>query len=85
MKKFEHVYQEAELIKRFLLGEMSEAEQAKLNERLAASPELRKVVEQLQEESHLKGAFDEYKSYSSKKAYQEIGRASCRERVFRSV
>lgn len=38
MKKFEHVYQEAELIKRFLLGEMSEAEQAKLNERLAASP-----------------------------------------------
>lgn len=72
MKKFEHVYQEAEQIKRFLLGEMSEAEQAKLNERLAASPELRKVVEQLQEESHLKGAFDEYKSYSSKKAYQDF-------------
>lgn len=72
MKKFEHVYQEAEQIKRFLLGEMSEAEQAELNEQLAASPELRKVVEQLQEEGHLKGAFAEYKSYSSKKAYQDF-------------
>lgn len=29
-------------------------------------------MEQLQEESHLKGAFDEYKSYSSKKAYQDF-------------
>ena len=77
MNKFENIYQDAALMRKFLLGEANEAERKELEKRLAECPDLKKVYEQLQNGETLKAAFGEYKDYSSKKAYhsflQKIG------------
>ena len=84
MKKFENIYQDAALMRKFLLGEANEAERKELEKRLAECPDLKKVYEQLQNGETLKAAFGEYKDYSSKKAYQsflqKIGRMEKKER-----
>lgn len=72
MKKFENVYQDAALMKKVLLGEANEAEQLELEKRLAECPDLQKVYEQLQNGETLRVAFEEYKNYSSKKAYESF-------------
>lgn len=72
MKKFENVYQDAALMKKALLGEVNEAEQQELEKRLAECPDLQRVFEQLQNGETLRVAFDEYKNYSSKKAYESF-------------
>lgn len=72
MKRFENVYQEAALMRRVLLGEADEAEQQELEKRLAESPDLRKIYEQLQNGETLKTAFEEYQNYSSKEAYRSF-------------
>ncbi|WP_349906814.1 FecR domain-containing protein, partial [Bacteroides caccae] len=77
-------YQDAALMRKFLLGEANEAERKELEKRLAECPDLKKVYEQLQNSETLKAAFGEYKDYSSKKAYQsflqKIGRMEKKER-----
>lgn len=90
MKKFENVYQDAALMKKALLGEANKSEQQELEKRLAECPDLQKVFEQLQNGETLRVAFEEYKNYSSKKAYesflQKIGQtepAIKKPRVFR--
>ncbi|WP_346990363.1 FecR domain-containing protein [Bacteroides caccae] len=84
MNKFENIYQDAALMRKFLLGEANEAERKELEKRLAECPDLKKVYEQLQNSETLKAAFGEYKDYSSKKAYQsflqKIGRMEKKER-----
>ena len=84
MNKFENIYQDAALMRKFLLGEANEAERKELEKRLAECPDLKKVYEQLQNGETLKAAFGEYKDYSSKKAYQsflqKIGRMEKKER-----
>lgn len=70
MKELKNVYQDAALMKKALSGETDERELKELEQRLAESPELRKIYSQLQETENLKVAFDEYKHYSSKEAYQ---------------
>ena len=84
MNKFENIYQDAALMRKFLLGEANEAERKELEKRLAECPDLKKVYEQLQNCETLKAAFGEYKDYSSKKAYQsflqKIGRMEKKER-----
>ena len=84
MNKFENIYQDAALMRKFLLGEANEAERKELEKRLAECPDLKKVYEQLQNGETLKAAFGEYKDYSSKKAYQsliqKIGRMETKER-----
>lgn len=72
MKKFENVYQDAALMKKALLGEVNEAEQQELEKRLAECPDLQRVFEQLQNGETLRVAFEEYKNYSSKKAYESF-------------
>lgn len=72
MKKFENVYQDAVLMKKALLGEANESEQQELEKRLAECPDLQKVYEQLQNGETLGVAFEEYKNYSSKKAYESF-------------
>lgn len=72
MKKFENVYQDAALIQKALLGEANESEQQELEKRLAKCPDLQKVYEQLQKGETLRVAFEEYKNYSSKKAYESF-------------
>ena len=72
MKKFENVYQDAALMNKALLGEANEAEQQELEKRLAECPDLQKVFEQLQNGETLRVAFEEYKNYSSKKAYESF-------------
>lgn len=72
MKKFENVYQDAALMKKALLGEANESEQQELEKRLAECPDLQKVYEQLQNGETLRVAFEEYKNYSSKKAYESF-------------
>lgn len=72
MKKFENVYQDAALMKKALLGEANESEQQELEKRLAECPDLQKVFEQLQNGETLRVAFEEYKNYSSKKAYESF-------------
>lgn len=78
MKKSENIYQDAALLKKFLLEEANEAEREELEKRLAECPDLQKIHEQLQNGEALKTAFGEYKKYSSQKAYQsflrQIGR-----------
>lgn len=84
MNKFENIYQDAALMRKFLLGEANEAERKELEKRLAECPDLKKVYEQLQNGETLKAAFGEYKDYSSKKTYQsflqKIGRMEKKER-----
>lgn len=84
MNKFENIYQDAALMRKFLLGEANEAERKELEKRLAECPDLKKVYEQLQNGETLKATFGEYKDYSSKKAYQsflqKIGRMEKKER-----
>ena len=84
MNKFENIYQDAALMRKFLLGEANEAERKELEKRLAECPDLKKVYEQLQNGETLEAAFGEYKDYSSKKAYQsflqKIGRMEKKER-----
>ena len=84
MNKFENIYQDAALMRKFLLGEANEAERKELEKRLAECPDLQKVYEQLQNGETLRVAFEEYKNYSSKKAYesflQKIGRMEKKER-----
>ena len=84
MNKFENIYQDAALMRKFLLGEANEAERKELEKRLAECPDLKKVYEQLQNGETLKAAFGEYKDYSSKKAYQsflqKIGRMEKKKR-----
>ena len=84
MNKFENIYQDAALMRKFLLGEANEAERKELEKRLAECPDLKKVYEQLQNGETLKASFGEYKDYSSKKAYQsflqKIGRMEKKER-----
>ena len=84
MNKFENIYQDAALMRKFLLGEANEAERKELEKRLAECPDLKKEYEQLQNGETLKAAFGEYKDYSSKKAYQsflqKIGRMEKKER-----
>ena len=84
MNKFENIYQDAALMRKFLLGEANEAERKELEKRLAECPDLKKVYEQLQNGETLKAAFGKYKDYSSKKAYQsflqKIGRMEKKER-----
>ena len=84
MNKFENIYQDAALMRKFLLGEANEAERKELEKRLAECPDLKKVYEQLQNGETLKAVFGEYKDYSSKKAYQsflqKIGRMEKKER-----
>ena len=72
MKKFENVYQDAALMQKALLGEANESEQQELEKRLAKCPDLQKVYEQLQKGETLRVAFEEYKNYSSKKAYESF-------------
>lgn len=72
MKKFENVYQDAALMKKALLGEANESEQQELEKRLAECPDLQNVFEQLQNGETLRVAFEEYKNYSSKKAYESF-------------
>lgn len=72
MKKFENVYQDAALMKKALLEEANESEQQELEKRLAECPDLQKVFEQLQNGETLRVAFEEYKNYSSKKAYESF-------------
>ena len=72
MNKFENIYQDAALMRKFLLGEANEAERKELEKRLAECPDLKKVYEQLQNGETLKAAFGEYKDYSSKKAYESF-------------
>ena len=48
MNKFENIYQDAALMRKFLLGEANEAERKELEKRLAECPDLKKVYEQLQ-------------------------------------
>ena len=72
MKKFENVYQDAALMKKALLGEANKSEQQELEKRLAECPDLQKVFEQLQNGETLRVAFEEYKNYSSKKAYESF-------------
>ena len=72
MKKFENVYQDAALMKKALLGEANESEQQELEKRLAECPDLQKVYKQLQNGETLRVAFEEYKNYSSKKAYESF-------------
>lgn len=72
MKKFENVYQDAALMKKALSGEANESEQQELEKRLAECPDLQKVFEQLQNGETLRVAFEEYKNYSSKKAYESF-------------
>ena len=72
MKKFENVYQDAALMKKALLGEANESEQQELEKRLAECPDLQKVFEQLQNGETLRVAFEEYKNYSSQKAYDSF-------------
>lgn len=72
MKKFENVYQDAALMKKALLGEADESEQQELEKRLAECPDLQKVYEQLQNGETLGVAFEEYKNYPSKKAYESF-------------
>ena len=67
MNKFENIYQDAALMRKFLLGEANEAERKELEKRLAECPDLKKVYEQLQNGETLKAAFGEYKDYSSRK------------------
>ena len=84
MNKFENIYQDAALMRKFLLGEANEAERKELEKRLAECPDLKKVYEQLQNGETLQAAFGEYKDYSSMKAYQsflqKIGRMEKKER-----
>lgn len=70
MKKFENIYEDAALMQKNLLGEADEAEQQKLEERMAEYEELQNIYQQLQNGETLKTAFEEYKKYSSEKAYQ---------------
>ena len=77
MNKFENIYQDAALMRKFLLGEANEAERKELEKRLAECPDLKKVYEQLQNGETLKAAFGEYKDYSSKKAYQSFLHRKC--------
>lgn len=63
MNKFENIYQDAALMRKFLLGEANEAERKELEKRLAECPDLKKVYEQLQNGETLKAAFGEYKDY----------------------
>lgn len=72
MKKFENIYEDAALMQKNLLGEADEAEQQKLEERMAECEELQDIYQQLQNGETLKTAFEEYKKYSSKKAYQSF-------------
>ena len=72
MKKFENVYQDAALMKKALLGEANESEQQELEKRLEECPDLQKMYEQLQNGETLRVAFEEYKNYSSKKAYESF-------------
>ena len=52
MNKFENIYQDAALMRKFLLGEANEAERKELEKRLAECPDLKKVYEQLQMVKH---------------------------------
>ena len=72
MKKSENIYQDAALMKKCLLGEASEAEQQELEKRLAETPALQAIYEQLQNGETLRSAFSEYTNFSSEKAYQSF-------------
>ena len=61
---------------KLFLGEANESEQQELEKRLAECPDLQKVYEQLQNGETLRVAFEEYKNYSSKKAYESSFRKS---------
>lgn len=72
MKKFDTIYQDAALMRKVLQGEANDAERLALEKRLAESPDLQKIYEQLQNGETLKTAFGEYRNYSSKEAYQSF-------------
>lgn len=72
MGKLENTYQDASLIRKALLNEMSEEEGHILDKRLSENPDLKEVYEQLQNGEELKEQFEGYRKYSSKKAYYDF-------------
>ena len=72
MKRLDNTYQDASLIRKALLKEMSEEEVRILHKRLSENPELKKIYEQLQNAEELKKQFEGYQKYSSRKAYYDF-------------
>lgn len=72
MKRFDNTYQDASLIRKALLKEMSEEEELMLDKRLSENPELKNIYEQLQNGEELKKQFEGYQKYSSRKAYYDF-------------
>ena len=67
MNKFENIYQDAALMRKFLLGEANEAERKELEKRLAECPDLKKVYEQLQNGETLKARLENIKIIHQRK------------------
>lgn len=72
MKRLDNTYQDASLIRKALLQEMSEEEELMLEKRLSENLELKTIYEQLQNGKELKEQFEGYQKYSSKKAYYDF-------------
>ena len=79
MKK--DIYDDASLIKKSLLKDLSEEDRMKL-EQLLEDRQLREVYDQLSDPTYLKKQFMEYENYSGKKGYMVFReRRGCDRRV----
>lgn len=72
MKQCDNLYQDADLIKKVLLGEASESEKTLLEEKMAGNDFLRKMYAELESGKELQAAFDSYQRYSASKAYNDL-------------
>lgn len=71
MMKKKNIYDDASLIKKSLIKDLSDKEQKELNQ-LLDDQSLQDVYKELSDRGYLKKQFMEYEKYSSKKAYREF-------------
>ena len=71
MMKNKNIYDDASLIKKSLIKDLSDKEQKELNQ-LLDDQSLQDVYKELSDRGYLKKQFMEYEKYSSKKAYREF-------------
>ena len=71
MMKKKNIYDDASLIKKSLIKDLSDKEQKELDQ-LLDDQSLQDVYKELSDRGYLKKQFMEYEKYSSKKAYREF-------------
>lgn len=70
MNKRRDIHNDAELIKKHLLNEISKEELEKLENRMKEIPDLRNLMSELKQHGRMEEEFNELKQYSASNAYQ---------------